>query len=492
MNFTPLFQVSETQLQTRIKSQDDFSTTCTVLASSFTLWCRLQKLNVITVDQWHNWTSQPKEEAEQKFPKNFQFIHTGAKDQNSQVLGAGKFAIVYGKGPYAYKIVRFPSERRPETWDEVRCNIKELCFFHSLQHPRIISVLRSQVVMQHGLFHKLLHEMPKCESTLEDYIAFRRFQSFEDFKSMFRGIAEGFAYLHEKDIVHGDVKPANVLISQNRPYLTDFSLSFSAPTEDSAALGSLYWRAPETMCNQEYLAYSDVWGFAMLLVDAMYGCFYVRDVLAAHDNDEIIAKLPYLIGLPGPTNIQFTENHAMFFSEFQSCRFDLTVVARIHAHSPQWEIETEELEDFRNFITETLVWHGPDRLTFAEILTHPFFGGPKVTPLCDQPSSLPLISPVSSPHAEVIHKWVKYYYFETFHHSPPVDHDWLVGHLQKNAMRVIDQLSSLQATYDIKEVVRAVCQTGFFLSLNTRSNSSSFESRIFLVLHLLAFQWYVV
>jgi len=282
------------------------------------------------------------------------------------------------------------------------------------------------------------------------------------------------------------------LISQNRPYLTDFSLSFYAPTEDSSALGSLYWRAPETMCNQEYLAYSDVWGFAMLLVDAMYGCFYVRDVLAAHDHEEIIARLPYLIGLPSATHIQFTEHHTWFFSEFQACRFDSDTVLRVRAQSPQWEIDAGELEDFRRLITDTLVWHGPDRLTFAEILEHPFFGGPQITPLCDQPSALPLVSRVSSPHAEVMLKWIKYYYYETFHHTPPSAHDWLMEQLQTNAVRIIEQLTRLKASYDMQEVVRAVCQTGFFLSLNTRSNSSSFESRVFLILHLLAFRWYVV
>ena len=62
---------------------------------------------------------------------------------------------------------------------------------------------------------------------------------------LFRDIAKGLVHAHDKGILHCDLKPANVLLDQDRhPRLADFGQS-RLTNERSPALGTLFYMAPE-------------------------------------------------------------------------------------------------------------------------------------------------------------------------------------------------------------------------------------------------------
>ncbi|TDL20285.1 kinase-like protein [Rickenella mellea] len=99
---------------------------------------------------------------------------------------------------------------------------------------------------------------------------------------MIIGVAEGLDFLHSKNIVHGDVRGGNILISDNgEPLLADFGLSrhihdMPASTKPK---GTLRWEAPELQDPEEYgldaqPAHAlpiDVWSFGMTVLEIMTG-----------------------------------------------------------------------------------------------------------------------------------------------------------------------------------------------------------------------------
>ncbi|KAJ7147340.1 kinase-like domain-containing protein [Mycena filopes] len=69
-------------------------------------------------------------------------------------------------------------------------------------------------------------------------------------------IAQGLQYLHSQNIVHGDLRGTNILITEDwRACLTDFGLSVFSDATSSMTTnrgGSLYWMAPELLDPDKY------------------------------------------------------------------------------------------------------------------------------------------------------------------------------------------------------------------------------------------------
>ncbi|KAJ7145875.1 kinase-like domain-containing protein [Mycena epipterygia] len=67
-------------------------------------------------------------------------------------------------------------------------------------------------------------------------------------------IAQGLQYLHSCNIVHGDLKGANILINEDwSACLADFGLSiFSDATATSTRAGTIYWMAPELIAPERF------------------------------------------------------------------------------------------------------------------------------------------------------------------------------------------------------------------------------------------------
>ena len=65
-----------------------------------------------------------------------------------------------------------------------------------------------------------------CFGYLEMFFAKRNLNQEQELELM-TGIAKGIEYLHSKDIIHRDIKPGNIVISDGHPIhvkLTDFDL----------------------------------------------------------------------------------------------------------------------------------------------------------------------------------------------------------------------------------------------------------------------------
>jgi YVTN family beta-propeller protein len=116
-------------------------------------------------------------------------------------------------------------------------------------------------------------------------------------------VAAALAAAHRRDLIHRDVKPANVLIDaggeRDHAYLTDFGIARHAAatsglTRTGSVIGTLDYLAPERIQDQGGDGRSDVYALGCVLFEALTGTLPF-----ARDND--VAKMYAHLSAPVPS-----------------------------------------------------------------------------------------------------------------------------------------------------------------------------------------------
>ena len=108
--------------------------------------------------------------------------------------------------------------------------------------------------------------------SLEDRLKDGGTLSVNESVQLFQEIAIGMASLHDKGILHCDLKPGNVLLDQNgKPRVCDFGQS-RLSSEQNSSLGTLFYMAPEQADTAAIPNASwDVYGLGALLYSMLVG-----------------------------------------------------------------------------------------------------------------------------------------------------------------------------------------------------------------------------
>jgi len=84
-------------------------------------------------------------------------------------------------------------------------------------------------------------------------------------------VALGLAYLHERELVHRDIKTSNVLLSNDlRAKLCDFGVTTRFSQEHTADVGTTRYMAPEVLFGR-YNHLADIYSFGLLLWETLNG-----------------------------------------------------------------------------------------------------------------------------------------------------------------------------------------------------------------------------
>jgi serine/threonine protein kinase len=87
-------------------------------------------------------------------------------------------------------------------------------------------------------------------------------------------ILDALAYAHNQDLVHKDIKPANILMEKHtrRPIITDFGISRSTRSPDAAGvkiLGSPVYIAPEQLLSSDVDGRADIYATGVMLFEML-------------------------------------------------------------------------------------------------------------------------------------------------------------------------------------------------------------------------------
>ena len=127
------------------------------------------------------------------------------------------------------------------------------------------------------------------DKTLENYVNEYGRLSDEQAKFVFTCLSNGIEHCHEKNIIHGDIKPSNVLLKLDKDNeivdcrLSDFGLACQLKdyTSSNEVCGTPLFMAPELLVmNSLYNEKIDIWGLGCILYFCLSSClpFYSFDI----------------------------------------------------------------------------------------------------------------------------------------------------------------------------------------------------------------------
>ncbi|MEO6445486.1 MAG: serine/threonine-protein kinase, partial [Gemmatimonadaceae bacterium] len=115
--------------------------------------------------------------------------------------------------------------------------------------------------------------------TLEARLARERRLPLDDVLELARGITSALAYAHAHSVVHRDVKPSNILLSEGHAYLSDFGIAKALKplpgqhrTTTGTVVGTRAYMSPEQGSHDAELdGRSDLYSLGCVLFEALAG-----------------------------------------------------------------------------------------------------------------------------------------------------------------------------------------------------------------------------
>lgn len=194
-----------------------------------------------------------------------------------RVLGRGGMATVYYawdirlNRPVAVKVIdaRFREDR-----DYALRFLQEAEAAASLRHPSIVHVYYADEQDSVYFFAMEYIEGPDLGAVLRQQAEAGTYLPRREVLRIVQAIGEALDYIHDKGLVHRDVKPSNIMIARDgRVVLTDFGLVLDvAAGSIGAVLGSPRYIAPEQAVSSAHaVPQSDLYSLGAILYEMIAG-----------------------------------------------------------------------------------------------------------------------------------------------------------------------------------------------------------------------------
>ncbi|KAJ5343137.1 Sterile alpha motif type 1 [Penicillium brevicompactum] len=189
----------------------------------------------------------------------------------------------------AVKQVEIPSATKGTEFDQrknlmVNALKHEIELLQGMSHPNIVQYLGT--VADDQYLNIFLEYVPggSIATMLKQYNTFQE----PLVKNFVRQILAGLSYLHSQDIIHRDIKGANILVdNKGGVKISDFGISKRVEASHllgarasgsggghihrTSLQGSVYWMAPEVVRQTAHTKKADIWSLGCLVVEMFIG-----------------------------------------------------------------------------------------------------------------------------------------------------------------------------------------------------------------------------
>ena len=139
-----------------------------------------------------------------------------------------------------------------------------------LEHPNIVNIY--DVGSENGMYYIVMEYVEGI--TLKTYIEKKGQLSFKESASIAIQVARGIESAHNKNIIHRDIKPQNIIIStEGKVKVTDFGIAkaTSSNTISSDVMGSVHYASPEQARNGFVDGRSDIYSLGIVMFEMVTG-----------------------------------------------------------------------------------------------------------------------------------------------------------------------------------------------------------------------------
>jgi serine/threonine protein kinase len=190
----------------------------------------------------------------------------------AHVLSSGSFALVYACDIGVYK--HFKTNNNEDTMEATRFIPLELSILRALQHVPFFVQLQD-IIIDKELVSGIT--IARYKQDLNSYIKNTQYKEHRVIQKIMYHLVSALFYLHSINILHGDIKPGNILIDHNKnAVLCDFNSCHTLSPVNKKSLNyrytyTLWYRPPEIFLKQKINLQADIWSLGIVFSEIFFG-----------------------------------------------------------------------------------------------------------------------------------------------------------------------------------------------------------------------------
>ncbi|MBP2134284.1 parallel beta-helix repeat protein [Methanomicrobium sp. W14] len=233
----------------------------------------------------------------------------------------------------------------PINFDETtgRLFMKEMRIWEGLNHPNIVRLYSVNIL---PVPFVEMEYVPRAIADLDMPLSQK--EAFD----IIYGVAQGLSYAHKRHIIHRDIKPQNILISDDdTPKITDWGLGkIMGDGNETTTIGfSLNYAAPEQIAPKKFGRpdeRTDIYQMGILFYEMLVGMRPFFGIGVADMSDEILHRTPLKPSENRPEDIIFDKIIMKMISKKPDDRYNtvdeiIGEFDKIKSHNRGFDIESD-------------------------------------------------------------------------------------------------------------------------------------------------------